>query len=188
LLGSPLCRCFFASITFFVGWVEERNPTVYCGLNPTYKKTKLDSSFRRNDDITKNKILIGNLGKDPEIRYLPTSGAAVANFTLATNRYYNNKQGQKVDETEWHRIVVYGHFAEVCGEHLHRGSLVSIEGRLKTGTWEDKEGRKHSVTEIITESLKMLGKKNGQSNGFQEGGRNEITMPECPSGDDEIPF
>jgi len=139
-------------------------------------------------------ILIGNLGKDPEIRYLPTSGAAVANFTLATNRYYNNKQGQKVDETEWHHIVVYGRTAEICGEYLRKGSMVCIEGRLKTNTWDDKEGKKHSRTEIITENLKMLGGKNGQSSkGFQESGVQESGMqgnvlPEFSDEDDKIPF
>lgn len=138
-----------------------------------------------------NKVfLIGNLGKDPELRYLPNSGTAVANFTLATNRYYKNKQGETVQETEWHRIVVYGRTAEISNEYLRKGSLVSIEGRLKTGAWEDKEGGKHSVTEIITESLQMLGGKNGQDrSGYAAAGSQEQPASSfAPPADDEIPF
>lgn len=104
-------------------------------------------------------ILVGRLGKDPEVRYT-TSGTAVANFSLATNRAYTNKQtNEKVEETEWHRIVAFGRTGEVCGEYLHKGSQVYIEGRLQTREWEDKEGNKRWSTEVIAETMQMLGSK-----------------------------
>jgi single-strand DNA-binding protein len=103
-------------------------------------------------------ILIGNLGSDPEVRYA-TSGTAISSFRLATSRKYNDKSGQSVTETEWHRIVAFGRTAEVCGEYLHKGSQVYIEGRLQTREWEDKDGNRRWTTEIVTERMQMLGSK-----------------------------
>jgi single-strand DNA-binding protein len=102
-------------------------------------------------------ILIGNLGKDPEVRYTQ-SGTAVTNFTLATSRSFK-KDGEKVDETEWHRVVAFGRTAEVCGEYLSKGKQVYVEGRIQTREWEDKEGNRRWTTEIIIERMQMLGSR-----------------------------
>jgi single-strand DNA-binding protein len=93
-------------------------------------------------------ILVGNLGKDPEVRYTP-GGQAVANFTIATNENWTDKQGQKQERTEWHRIVVWGKAAELCGEYLSKGRQVYIEGRLQTREWTNKEGAKQYTTEVV---------------------------------------
>jgi single-strand DNA-binding protein len=93
-------------------------------------------------------ILVGNLGKDPEVRYTP-GGQAVANFTIATNENWTDKQGQKQERTEWHRIVVWGKAAELCGEYLSKGRQVYIEGRLQTREWNNKEGVKQYTTEVV---------------------------------------
>jgi len=110
-------------------------------------------------------ILVGKLGKDPEVRY-SNNGNAITNFNLATSRAYKNKDGEKVDETEWHRCVSFGRTAEVCGEYLKKGSLIYIEGRLQTRDWEDKDGNKRWTTEVILDNMKMLGsKKDSDSSG-----------------------
>ncbi|MFB3147962.1 MAG: single-stranded DNA-binding protein, partial [Thermodesulfobacteriota bacterium] len=104
-----------------------------------------------------NKVmLIGNLGRDPEIRYT-TSGQAVANFTLATTEKYTNKAGDKQEDTEWHRIVAWGRLAEICGEYLTKGRMVYIEGSIRTRSWEDKEGNTKWTTEIVARNMQMLG-------------------------------
>ena len=111
-------------------------------------------------------ILIGHLGKDPEVRYA-TSGTAVCNFSMATTRTYKDKQGERKDETEWHKISAFGRTAEVCGEYLKKGAQVYIEGRLQTRKWQEKEtGADRYSTEIIVEHLEMLGSRpqQGQSN------------------------
>jgi single-strand DNA-binding protein len=102
-------------------------------------------------------ILIGNLGKDPEVRY-SQGGTAVANFTLATNESWNNKEGQREERTEWHRIVVFGKLADICGQYLKKGKQVYIEGRLQTRNWDDREGNKKTTTEIVASNMVMLGK------------------------------
>lgn len=102
-------------------------------------------------------ILVGNLGADPEIRYTP-SGLAIANFRIATTESYKNKEGQKEDKTEWHRIVTFGKLAEICGEYLNKGKQVYIEGRIQTRDWEDKEGNKRYTTEIVCNQMQMLGR------------------------------
>ena len=101
-------------------------------------------------------ILIGNLGRDPEIRYT-TGGQAVANFTIATSDSYTNKEGEKQENTEWHRIVAWGRLAEICGEYLTKGRMVYIEGSLRTRSWEDKEGNTRWTTEVVARSMEMLG-------------------------------
>jgi single-strand DNA-binding protein len=104
-------------------------------------------------------ILIGNLGKDPETRYLP-SGEAVTNITIATTESWKDKKsGDKQEHTEWHRISFFGRLAEVAGEYLKKGSPVYIEGRLRTRKWQDKEGQDRYTTEIIADRMQLLGSK-----------------------------
>ena len=113
-------------------------------------------------------ILIGNLGKDPEVRYTP-NGAAICNITLATTRSWKNKDsGDKVEETEWHRVVFYDRLAEIAGEYLKKGRPVYVEGRLKTRKWQDKEGVDKYTTEIVADNMQLLGGREGQ--GGEQGG------------------
>ncbi len=105
-------------------------------------------------------ILVGNLGSDPEVRYTP-SGTAVANFNIATNESYKNRDGEMVDKTEWHRIVVWDRLAEICGEYLKKGSQVYIEGSLQTRSYEDKDGVTKYTTEIKCREMQMLGGREG---------------------------
>jgi len=100
-------------------------------------------------------ILIGRLGSDPELRYTP-NGDAVANFRIATNRVWKDKEGNQQEKTEWHRIVAWRKLAERCGEYLKKGSHVYIEGRLETRSWEGKNGNKRYVTEVIANQMQML--------------------------------
>ena len=109
-------------------------------------------------DMVNKVILIGRLGKDPEVRYTP-DGAMVTTFTLATDESYKDKNGEKVQKTEWHRIVTYRKLAEICGNYLVKGKLVYIEGKIQTRSWEDKEGVKRSTTEIVANDMKMLDSK-----------------------------
>jgi len=102
-------------------------------------------------------ILIGNLGKNPEVRYSP-AGAAIASFSLATNEMWNNKDGQREVRTEWHRVIAFGKLAEICGQYLTKGKQVYVEGRLQTRSWEDRDGNKMSATEIVATSMVMLGR------------------------------
>ncbi len=112
-------------------------------------------------------ILIGNLGRDPEVRYLP-SGIATANITLATSESWKDKNtGQAVEHTEWHRVVFFGKLAEIVGEYLKKGSKVFVEGSLTTRKWQDKQtGQDRYSTEIRAQSMQMLDSKGGQSGGF----------------------
>lgn len=107
-------------------------------------------------------ILIGNLGNDPEVRYLPTGGA-VANFTIATSESWTDKAtNEKKEQTEWHRIVIYQRLAEIAGEYLRKGSKVYLEGKLKTRKWQDQQGVERYTTEIVCNELQMLdGKQDG---------------------------
>lgn len=110
-------------------------------------------------------ILVGRLGKDPEVRYTP-DGTMVTNFNLATDENYKDKSGEKVQKTEWHRIVTFGKLAEICGNYLVKGKLVFIEGKIQTRSWDDKEGVKRYSTEIVANDMKMLDSKGqGQSQG-----------------------
>ncbi|MFQ5787442.1 MAG: single-stranded DNA-binding protein [Thermodesulfobacteriota bacterium] len=136
-------------------------------------------------------ILIGNLGRDPEIRYT-ASGQAVANFTLATTEGRTNKDGEKQDFTEWHRIVAWGRLAEICGEYLSKGRMVYIEGTLRTRSWEDKEGRKRWTTEILARNMQMLspaGEKLETSSDTKEGLTEDFDISEDSlDSDEDIPF
>ena len=100
-------------------------------------------------------ILIGRLGADPEIRYTP-SGAEVATFRIATSESWTNKSGEKEERTEWHRIVAWRGLAKICGEFLSKGKLVYVEGRLRTRSWEDRDGNKRTTTEVEATDMKML--------------------------------
>ncbi len=114
-------------------------------------------------------ILIGNLGRDPEVRYSP-DGAAIANLSVATTSSWKDKAtGERKDETEWHRVVFYGRTAEVAGEYLKKGKPVYIEGRLKTRKWTDKEGQDKYTTEIVGDSMQMLGSREGGGGGGDDG-------------------
>lgn len=103
-------------------------------------------------------ILIGNLGKDPELRYTPNS-QAVASFSLATTEKWKDKDGQAQERTEWHNIVAWGKQAEICKEYLKKGSPVYVEGRIQHRSYDDKEGNKRYITEIVARSIQMLGRK-----------------------------
>ena len=106
-------------------------------------------------------ILIGNLGRDPELRYTQ-NGQAVVNFTLATSENWNDKStGERVERTEWHRIVVWGRTGEMCAQYLSKGRTVYIEGRIQTREWEDKEGQKRRTTEINAQTVQFLGSPRG---------------------------
>ena len=107
-------------------------------------------------------ILIGNLGKDPEVRYLP-SGDAVANISIATTETWKDKAGEKQEKTEWHRVSMFSKLAEIAGEYLKKGSQVYIEGRLETRKWTDKEGQERFTTEIKADRMQMLGSRSGGS-------------------------
>lgn len=117
-------------------------------------------------------ILIGNLGQDPELRYMP-QGGAVANLSIATSETYKDKAtGQPKEVTEWHRVVMYGKLAEIAGEYLRKGSKCYIEGKLKTRKWQDQQGVERYTTEIVANELQMLdgnpaAQQGGQSNGNQ---------------------
>jgi single-strand DNA-binding protein len=148
-------------------------------------------------------ILIGNLGADPEVRFTP-SGQAVANFRIATSESWTDKQGQKQERTEWHRIVVWGKLGELCGEYLAKGRQCYVEGRLQTREWTDKENKKNYTTEVVATSVTFLGGRDGAGAGAgagrQGGGRSDFGPPPPgmddmggpPSGgaggDDDIPF
>lgn len=120
-------------------------------------------------------ILIGNLGKDPETRYMP-SGDAVCNFSIATTETWKDKtSGEKKDATEWHNIATFGKLAEICGQYLKKGSQVYIEGSLKTRKWQDKEGHDRYTTEIKADTMRMLGSRQGS------GDTNESTPRERPA-------
>ncbi|GAA5785969.1 single-stranded DNA-binding protein [Chitiniphilus shinanonensis] len=119
-------------------------------------------------------LLIGNLGRDPEVRYLP-SGGAVCNFSIATTERFKDKQGQQQEKTEWHNIVMYNRLAEIAGEYLKKGSSVYVEGRIQTRKWQDKQtGADRYTTEIVADQMQMLsgrgGGGGGAGGGFQQGG------------------
>ncbi|HEX9941851.1 MAG TPA: single-stranded DNA-binding protein [Thermoanaerobaculia bacterium] len=143
-------------------------------------------------------ILIGNLGRDPEVRSTP-SGQPVASFTLATNRRWKDKNGQRQEQTEWHNIVVWGKQAEVAGQYLTKGKQIYLEGRLQTRSWDDRQtGEKRYRTEIVCENFQMLGQRGGE---FEGGGGGYGASQQPSSGpsydeggglgepeDDDIPF
>jgi single-strand DNA-binding protein len=149
-------------------------------------------------------ILVGNLGKDPETRYMP-SGSAVTNLTLATSEAWKDKQsGEQQERTEWHKVAMFGRLAEIAAEYLRKGSQVYIEGKLRTRKWQDKEGKDRWTTEIVADEMQMLGGKGGGASagagaapagaatggGSSGGGRAAVNDSGGPPGDfdDDIPF
>jgi single-strand DNA-binding protein len=147
-------------------------------------------------------ILVGNLGADPEVRFTP-GGQAVANFRIATSESWNDKNGQKQERTEWHRIVVWGKLAELCGEYLAKGRQCFVEGRLQTREWTDKENKKNYTTEVVASNVVFLGGRDGASAGrgaaAATNGRREDFGPPPPGmgmdepahqppSEDDVPF
>ena len=133
-------------------------------------------------------ILIGNLGANPEVKYL-SSGTTVANFRMATTENRVNRTGEKTATTEWHRIVAFGRLAEICGEYLNKGKQVYVEGRLRTRSWEDKEGNRKWITEIIATQMQMLGVAPGVPAEAVDSGKDFELDQEIPHNpDDDVPF
>ena len=132
-------------------------------------------------------ILVGNLGADPEVKYL-SNGTTVATFRMATTENRVNKaSGEKTTTTEWHRIVAFGRLAEICGEYLNKGKQVYVEGRLRTRSWEDKDGNRKYTTEIIAQVMQMLGSAGAAAP--TDLGKGEDVGPEMgPTADDDVPF
>src|SRR5258706_2845949 len=118
-------------------------------------------------------ILVGNLGADPDMRYTP-SGQGVCELRLATSESWNDKNGQRQERTEWHRIVVWGKRAEVCSKYLSKGRQVYVEGRIQTRTYDDKDGNKRYITEVIAQDVQFLG--GGEPAGAR-GGQNDVPLP-----------
>ena len=148
-------------------------------------------------------IIVGNLGQDPETRYMP-SGSAVTNFTVATNESWKDKQtGEQKDRTEWHRVAMFNRLAEIAAEYLRKGSQVYIEGKLRTRKWQGQDGNDRYTTEIIADEMQMLGSRGdgggggnfgGGSKGGGKGGRSQggggsaPPQPGPDDFDDDIPF
>ena len=141
-------------------------------------------------------IIVGNLGRDPEMR-ATQSGTQVVNFSVATSSTYNDAQGQRQEQTEWHNVVAFGRLAEICAQYLHKGKQVYIEGRIQTRSWDDKEtGQKKYMTEIVAREMQMLGRAGeGGGGDFGGGGKKEMAAPAggpapagAPSEDDDLPF
>lgn len=134
-------------------------------------------------------ILIGNLGKDPEQRFMP-NGDAVCNFSIATKESYKDKNGDKQEKTEWHNITIYGKLAEIAGQYLKKGSSVYIEGRIQTRKWQDKNGQDRYTTEIIASAMQMLGGK--QESDSKPAQRQQEPRKQAPRPvdefEDDIPF
>ncbi|HEY8131390.1 MAG TPA: single-stranded DNA-binding protein [Thermoanaerobaculia bacterium] len=139
-------------------------------------------------------ILVGRLGKDPEIRSTP-SGTTVAKFSLATDDRYTDKSGEKQERTEWHNIVAWGKLAEICGQYLRKGKLIYIEGSIRTDSWDDKEtGQKKYRTEIVANQMQMLDRKGDENGGgayvgaARKSGAATATATAQVEEDDEVPF
>lgn len=141
-------------------------------------------------------ILLGNVGKDPEIRHLDNN-VTVASFSLATSETYKNKSGEKVTNTEWHNIVVWRGLAEVAEKYIKKGSQIYVEGKIRTRSWDDKDGNKRYTTEILCENLQLLGRpsgsnsqggENGQSYSHSSGTSNTADNLADLSPTDDLPF
>ncbi len=135
-----------------------------------------------------NKIMIiGHLGRDPEMRYTP-SGRPVTTFSVATSRTWSTVDGERHQETEWFNVVAWGNLAEICKQYLSKGQQVYIEGRLQTRKWEDKENNKHSSVEIVASEMMMLGdRRDNSGNNYQASEDNEAPEAQSPD-EDEFPF
>jgi single-strand DNA-binding protein len=133
-------------------------------------------------------ILVGRLGGDPEVRYTP-DGAMVTNFRIATDEQWKDKNGEKVQKTEWHKIVTFGKLAEICGKYLVKGKLVYLEGRIQTRAWDDKEGVKRYTTEIVASNMQMLDSKGQRSADTSlEEPPHSHSGADTPLHEDDVPF
>jgi len=138
-----------------------------------------------------NKVmLIGNLGRDPEVRYL-SSGKPVANFSIATTDSWKDKEGKQMEKTEWHKVVAFDKLAEICSEYLSKGKKVYIEGRLQTREWQDQSGQKRYTTEIVAQNMLMLSAKGGPAEATPAEGSSEEVVYEPVDNkgpNEDIPF
>jgi single-strand DNA-binding protein len=135
-----------------------------------------------------NKVMIiGHLGRDPEMRYTP-SGRPVTTFTIAVSRSWNTADGERRTETEWFNIVAWGNLAEICKQYLYKGQQVYIDGRLQTRRWEDKEGQKHTSVEVVANEMMMLGDRRENSSQSQESTEQTDDVAEPLADEDEFPF
>jgi single-strand DNA-binding protein len=133
-------------------------------------------------------ILVGNVGKDPDVRHLD-SGVSVANFPLATSETYRNKENQKVTNTEWHNIVVWRGLAEVVEKYVKKGDPLYIEGKIRTRSYDDKDGNKKYITEIFADNMQMLGSKQSNNNdSSSEEKQPETDIETPPQEEDDLPF
>jgi single-strand DNA-binding protein len=130
-------------------------------------------------------ILVGNLGADPEVRYSST-GTAVTNFRLATSENWTNKEGGKETRTDWHRVVAFGKLGEICAEYMRKGKQVYVEGKIRTRSWDDKEGNKRWITEVVASNVVLLGQAADGGKGM--GGEAAEGLPEPAPREDDIPF
>ncbi|HEV7348893.1 single-stranded DNA-binding protein [Telluribacter sp.] len=126
-------------------------------------------------------ILIGNLGSDPEVRYLE-GGSSVARFNIATSESYTNKSGERVEQTEWHRIELWDRLAQIAEKYLRKGNSVYIEGRIRTENWTDKEGQQRSGVTIRANTMTLLGGGGSGGSGNSDGGDNSSAAPSRPAG------
>jgi single-strand DNA-binding protein len=136
-------------------------------------------------------LLIGNLGKDPEVRFTP-GGRAVARFPVATSEVWNDQEGQRQERTEWHNVVVWGKQAETCGQYLAKGRQVFLEGSVRSRQYDDKEGNRRYITEVIAQRVQFLGGRGGEGGGGtggggSRGGGSDMPPPPGPE-DDDVPF
>lgn len=133
-------------------------------------------------------ILVGNLGKDPEVKKLE-GGSTLVKFPLATTETYKDKSGNKVDQTEWHNIIVWNQLAEIAEKYLHKGSALFLEGKIRTRKYQDKDNNTRYVTEIIADNFTMLDRKaDGQSTTGGSAGSDTYDMPATQDGGDDLPF
>ena len=132
-------------------------------------------------------ILIGNLGRDPELRHTQ-SGQGVASFNIATSENWTDKSGERQERTEWHRIVAWGKTGELCAQYLSKGRTVYVEGRIQTRDWEDKEGIKRYTTEIVANTVQFLGGPRSESSGNGGGSPSSGGEPGAPPAAGEVPF
>lgn len=135
-------------------------------------------------------ILVGHVGKDPVVRYLD-GGNAVANFSVATSESYRTKEGEKVTTTEWHNIVAWKGWAKVAEEYVKKGSQIYIEGKIRTRSWDDKEGNKRYITEVIVDNIRLLDKRSNESNMEKKEKTGDFDTEETvtdPKESDDLPF
>ncbi|MCK9230509.1 MAG: single-stranded DNA-binding protein [Syntrophales bacterium] len=132
-------------------------------------------------------ILVGRLGADPEIRYTQ-DGTMVTTLNVATNEQWKDKDGEKQQKTEWHRVVTFRKLAEICGNYLSKGSLVYIEGRIQTRSWDDKDGNKRYTTEVVASTMQMLDRKGQGADRVDDGVKAGVELGGRDTREDDVPF